>query len=306
MNTGPRIPDPRTEPPVNSPQRFRYSEGIAAGLTPNQLRHRGWHVPTFGARARTIPSSAAEDLLAFWQGMPSRTAFSCDSAAVLLGIPTPYRARAGDPVHVRREGHLRARRPRLIGHGGLEHRQVETVQGVAVTSAPDTWLDLAAPGHWGLQALVVAGDAVVNRWTGSPPESLSEVLQRRPRSPGHRIARQALAYIRTGSRSPTESQVRFWMMLKGLPEPLLNHTVLSDAGAFVGEVDFAWEEHRLAVEYDGGYHYADPEALQKTLRRRERLMDAGWHPITLTKQDLRRGPDAPWLADLAQRLLPRQ
>jgi very-short-patch-repair endonuclease len=71
------------------------------------------------------------------------------------------------------------------------------------------------------------------------------------------------------------------------------------AGRFVARVDFAWPQHRLALEYDGAWH-ATPEPLPRDRRRINGLTAADWRVHFVTTSDLRR-PDV-LLADLTRAL----
>ncbi|MFC0359392.1 DUF559 domain-containing protein [Kytococcus schroeteri] len=296
----PRDAQPRL--PATTPDHFTCAEALQQGLTPDVLRNPAWHVPMRGVRSRREATTALARIAAVATGLPHGTAISCDSAAVLHGFPMPRPATAEHAVHVRRADGFRVRRPGVIAHARLERRRAQVVDGVLTVGPEDTWLDLAAPGHWGLTALVVAGDHLVNRWTGRAVERLEEAVARRRRSPGIRLARTALGLIRTGSRSPAESHARVLVVQEGLPEPALNAAVAGQWGEVVAEVDMLWEEERVIVEYDGETHYEDPEARQATLRRTEMLRDLGFQVVTLTRRDLWAGQHHLWLADLRRRL----
>jgi very-short-patch-repair endonuclease len=56
-------------------------------------------------------------------------------------------------------------------------------------------------------------------------------------------------------------------------------------GRFVARVDFAWPEHKLALEYDGLWH-AEPGQFAKDRRRLNRLQAAGWRVVFVTAADL--------------------
>jgi very-short-patch-repair endonuclease len=62
--------------------------------------------------------------------------------------------------------------------------------------------------------------------------------------------------------------------------------VVVERGVFIGQVDLAWPEARLVVEYEGSHHF---EGLQiaKDDRRYLRLVAAGWRVIRLSAADLR-------------------
>lgn len=52
-------------------------------------------------------------------------------------------------------------------------------------------------------------------------------------------------------------------------------------------MDFAWPEHRVAVEYDGAWH-AEPGQFARDRRRLNRLQAAGWTVVFVTAADLHR------------------
>jgi very-short-patch-repair endonuclease len=85
--------------------------------------------------------------------------------------------------------------------------------------------------------------------------------------------------------SPPESRVRIACRLAGLPHPVPQFQVVED-GAFLGQVDLAWPEARLIVEYEGEYHF-DELQIRRDDARYARLVAAGWRVIRLSSVDLR-------------------
>ncbi|PRY51956.1 T/G mismatch-specific endonuclease [Geodermatophilus tzadiensis] len=121
-----------------------------------------------------------------------------------------------------------------------------------------------------------------------------------PRCRGSAYARRAVALADGLAQSPPETRLRLLLHRSGLPRPVAQYEVRS-GGRFVARVDFAWPEHRLALEYDGAWHGA-PDELPRDRRRINGLLAAGWRVHFVTKSDLRR-PDV-LLADLARILSP--
>ena len=74
-----------------------------------------------------------------------------------------------------------------------------------------------------------------------------------------------------------------------LPDPVAQFVVRTGR-AFLARVDFAWPEHRLALEYDGLWH-REPAQFAADRARLNRLTAAGWRVLFATAADLRR-PDA--------------
>lgn len=88
------------------------------------------------------------------------------------------------------------------------------------------------------------------------------------------------------SESPAETEVRMVVRRSLLPTPELQYEVRR-LGNLVARVDFAWPEHRLALEYDGSGH-ADLRSMRLDRRRLNALVEAGWTVIHATAADLRR------------------
>jgi very-short-patch-repair endonuclease len=84
--------------------------------------------------------------------------------------------------------------------------------------------------------------------------------------------------------SPPESRVRLACHLARLPHPVPQYEVFED-GVLLGQVDFAWPEAKLVVEYEGAYHF-DELQIAKDDGRYERLLAAGWRVIRLSSSDL--------------------
>jgi hypothetical protein len=107
-------------------------------------------------------------------------------------------------------------------------------------------------------------------------------------------ARKAIELCDRRSQSPPESWVRVACALAGLPAPVPQFEVHAD-GAWLGQVDLAWPEHRVIVEYEGAYHF-DGVQIVKDDGRYERLTAAGWTVIRLAAHDLRD------MSDVVQRI----
>ena len=63
--------------------------------------------------------------------------------------------------------------------------------------------------------------------------------------------------------------------------------VVVERGVFLGQVDLAWPEARLVVEYEGAVPLRRSCRSPRTTRRYERLVAAGWRVIRLSAADLR-------------------
>ncbi len=88
------------------------------------------------------------------------------------------------------------------------------------------------------------------------------------------------------AQSPPESWVRVACVRSGLPTPVPQY-VVEQHGVRLGEVDLAWPEHKVIVEYEGEYHF-DGLQIVRDDRRYARLEAAGWTVIRLSSADVRR------------------
>ncbi|MBN6036359.1 DUF559 domain-containing protein [Amycolatopsis sp. 195334CR] len=106
---------------------------------------------------------------------------------------------------------------------------------------------------------------------------------RRRRNWGVRLGRLALEFVDTKAESHPESELRVIMQCGGLrPTTQLN---VHENGEFIGRLDLALEEDKLAVEYDGRMH--DTAAQQRRdEERRQRLRKAGWKFVIVRAEHL--------------------
>ncbi|NEK87577.1 DUF559 domain-containing protein [Blastococcus saxobsidens] len=96
--------------------------------------------------------------------------------------------------------------------------------------------------------------------------------------------RRAAALVDPRAESPPESRVRVACVLAGL-SPVPQYEVQVD-GMSLGRIDLAFPEARLAIEYEGAYHFEE-EQIVRDDERYARLVAAGWRVIRLSAQDLR-------------------
>ncbi len=83
--------------------------------------------------------------------------------------------------------------------------------------------------------------------------------------------------------------MRLAMIDGGLPIPELQFEVV-DGNNELRRLDFAWPQHRVAVEYDGIDWHSEPDALRNDRRRHLALQDVGWIVIPIVSHDVRRRP----------------
>ena len=88
------------------------------------------------------------------------------------------------------------------------------------------------------------------------------------------------------AESPPETRLRLALSRSRLPAPLAQF-VVRDGDGFIARVDFAWPEHRVALEYEGAWH-GEGHQVGKDRRRLNRLSAAGWLIVFVTAEDMRR------------------
>ena len=169
-----------------------------------------------------------------------------------------------------------------VRRAALAADQVTRRFGVPVTTAAATALAVAACEPLD-EAVVVLDRFVAARVVDLPTlREAARVVTGR----GCRQVRTASALADGLAGSPQETRLRLLLHRSALPAPVAQFTV-RDTEDFVARVDFAWPDHRLAVEYDGLWH-RDPAQFAADRRRLNRLTAAGWRVVFVTADDLRR------------------
>jgi very-short-patch-repair endonuclease len=112
--------------------------------------------------------------------------------------------------------------------------------------------------------------------------SLERQFQAR-RNRGIRLARNALLLADPKAESLPESELRVVMAVAGFrPRPQYN---VYKNRKFLGRLDLAIKERKVAVEYDGRWHNT-PEQVAHDRVRRQRLADDGWAFVIVDSEQL--------------------
>jgi hypothetical protein len=275
------VPTPALVPDSLRAQPFLGSAAVRSGLlTHRRLRGAMWRRLFQDVYVhREVP--VTHELRAQGATLLLPTAVvSGRSAAVLWGVAL---ADADDDVevtlppgsHMVRLDGIHARRAAL-GRGDVLRRL-----DVPVTTPEATAVRLAS---------VLSHDravAAVDQLIATGFVGLASVRARAAaaRGPGSARARTVCALADGLAESPQETKVRLLLQRSGLPMPVAQFRILDDAG-FVARSDFAWPEHKVALEYDGLWH-AESRQFAKDRRRLNRLQAAGWRVVFVTADDLR-------------------
>jgi hypothetical protein len=273
---------------------FTLEHSRLLGITDGEREHRvatgQWHVIHEDVYyiAGAPESWKGRLLAACWAG-GFRAVASHRSAAALYEL-------AGGREQVAEITCPRWRRAR---HSGVEVHETKAldpidmtvVDGIPTTTPERTLFDLGA----------VCGPLVVRmafdkaRKNGLVTFGSTELalrrLARRGR-PGSRILRAVLA-SRDPAQAPSESEMETMLLdvieRHGLPAPVPQYEIYDRAGHFVGRVDAAYPEQRIAIEYQSYQEHAEPEAIVRDSRRRKALKAIRWDTIEATAPELKDG-----------------
>ncbi|MFC6422390.1 hypothetical protein [Ornithinimicrobium tianjinense] len=260
---------------------FTTARGLAAGLTRADLESErfrrivhGVHVAAAAAAADPVLADARAALIV---AASERAVVSHHLAARVYGAPvpdTPY-LHVSVPHDVKR----RRREGVVVHHSG---RGGTTFRSVRITSAVDTFLDLAA--HLDLVDLVVLGDGLVRKRRTTQAALVAAAASASGR--GVRLARRAAGLVRPGVDSPMESRARLLRVLSGLPELETDIRFFDDRGQLRRRLDAGDRATRTAVEYDGRQHIEREQHWEGDIGRREEFEDEQWRIVTLVSKDI--------------------
>jgi hypothetical protein len=264
------------------PGVFVGSHAVAEGvLTRRQLRERSYRRLVHGVYAD--PSLEFDHRLRCTGVallLPPGTAIAGYSAAAWHGAPL---AAAADPVTVVRSPAVAWKGPREVHvhQAELPPSDVERHADVPVTSALRTAWDVAA---WEpLGTAVATLDAMVRAGSVDLADLRRLLVDASGRKGVVRV-RRAVPLVDPRAESAPESRVRVALVMAGL-QPVPQFEVCS-GGSLVARVDLGFPWARLAVEYEGAYHF-DGTQIVRDDARLARLAAAGWRVVRLSAADLR-------------------
>lgn len=158
------------------------------------------------------------------------------------------------------------------------------VDGLRTTSLERTAVDCCLILAY-RQSLIVMDHALRLGADRGAMERMHAGLVRRP---GVKNLRRVLAAADARSESPGETLTRDLLVRLKLPMPEPQVYVRTRLGPY--RLDFAWEQQKVALEFDGRTKYFDyqptDEVLFKERQREKALSEAGWTFIRITWKDL--------------------
>ena len=226
------------------------------------------------------------------------TVVSHTSAAVLHGWPVPPSAlERVTCTRVRRTPGGGDRTPWLHAHAGvLSPDDIAEVDGFPVTTPSRTAADAAR--LLSRDDAVVLLDAALHLSRSAENDELrwavAAQLATDGRRRGARRAQDALRLARGLAESPAESRSRLTFHDHGIPEPVLQFSIVDRFGRVVAITDFAWPELGVVGEVDGRVKYEGllrpgeraSDVVIREKRRENDIQALGWVVFRWLPEDL--------------------
>lgn len=217
-----------------------------------------------------------------------------ESAAELFGFPLPRKLTyaAGAPIHCRGPASMsRTAGALVVAHlpssePTLKHRVLEI-------SHPLVALQEIATKMSHVELLVCLDALAADQFGTELRMRRSKIEQFVASSRGHGAPalRRAVPHIRERSWSPMETKLRLQLLDRGFPEPSLNVEVIESMTGNKFYIDLAYEDEKIAIEYDSEAHRKDVATWQKDLNKNDVLHEAGWKVIRATIADYHQPAD---------------
>jgi very-short-patch-repair endonuclease len=240
--------------------------------------HRGIYL--VGHRAMAAGAREAAALLACGDG----AVVSHLSAAHLLQL-LPYPANRR-PVDIAVSGRQGVPRPGIRIHRvkALDQRDVNRIDGLPVTTAARTLLDLAAVLPSDLLERAAA-EAQVRRLVRR-----RDLVDQLERNQGRRGVRALRELLDERGAAPTRSEAERRLLRLIRSADLATPEVNARVGRY--EVDFLWRAERLVVEVDGFAYHANRRAFESDRRRDATLAASGYMVLRVTWRQIVDAPEA--------------
>lgn len=135
------------------------------------------------------------------------------------------------------------------------------------------------------RSAVIVADAALR--TGLPRSELQACIDRHPRWPGLRAAKEVIAFADGRAESPLESLGRVGCLQQGLPvfEPQVEVWI---GDRFIARVDGIWRDQLLVFEGDGAMKFKDGADLRLIVRH-EDIRDTGLDVLRSSWDELHSG-----------------
>ena len=265
---------------------FTREQARAAGLTDRSIGSGPWRqiFRTVWVH-EDVPDSRELRLAAARLVIPEYGVLCGLTAAWVRGVDV---RRDGDlDVHVGfpKGRRIRKREGLVVCQETLDDSDWCVVDGVRVTTPIRTAFDCL---RWlrGNERIVVA-DALTHAELVSL-DQLRAYFASKKRLRNLRIGEALLDHVEPKSESPQETRTRMILVNAGQPRPEAQWNIYTPEGVFVARADLAYPEHKIAVEYDGAWHWRQR---RKDERRRAAMRAVGWLVLVFDADDVWGNPD---------------
>ncbi len=213
------------------------------------------------------------------------------SAVGLLSAARLWEVRWLDPgpdvsVLVPSRATLRPQNHLVVRRAQLSPNDITTRFGIPLTRPVRTAFDLTR--FLPPEDAVIALDAML-RQSKVSASALLAYIESHGWWPGVASARQAFALADGLAESPQETRMRLIIVGSDLPTPTAQVKIYCGRRV-VARVDFAYEDHKLALEYDGDHH-RDRTTFRFDMERQRELTRLGWRVLRFNADDVLRFPD---------------
>jgi hypothetical protein len=233
----------------------------------------------------SVPDSREMRLAAAKLILPPHAVLCGQTAAWIYGADVRREDDLDVHVSFPKGARIRKRPGLVVSQETLAPDDVRTIDGVAMTSPVRTVFDCLRLLR-GFERLVVA-DAL----TGLRRVSVDEIgayFDRHRRLRNLRRGQALIDDIEPLAESAMESRLRLTLITRGLPRPVAQYEVYGTDGQFVGRVDLAYPDLKIAIEYDGAWH---DKQRRKDDRRRAALRALGWTVLVYHAEDVYGAPE---------------
>jgi hypothetical protein len=253
-------PDAGTSKGPTQPRLVRTTDAPDLGISATTLAGplwkpawRGVHVPhtadlkdpdvRLEAVGALLPDGAA---LGGWAALHARNVPGLDGRIGLTGKTRSILICVG-PVML-----MQPRSGLIIDRARFSPAELSVCSGVPVVSPERAICQIAR--HNGAEYGLAVADATCRKGVTTPTR-LREFVATQHRRPGVPAMRLVAQLVDPRSASMPESHLRYvWVVLAGLPVPLVNPSLVDESGVFIGSPDLLDREAGVVGEYDGATH----------------------------------------------------
>jgi very-short-patch-repair endonuclease len=260
---------------------FTTAQARAAGLTHSALRGPEWRQVLRGVWAHVSVEDTREFRFAAVRLiLPPRAVVCGLTAAWLYGADVRRTDDLNVHVSFPKSGRVRPRSGVVVSQETLEPADIRVADGIRITTPVRTVFDCLRflRGEDG----VVVADALTHLKCTTVDAVRTYFASHRGLR-NLRIGGVLVDMIEPKSESPMETRLRLRLVAVGLPRPEAQWVVRNAAGRFVARLDLAYPEQRVAVEYDGAWHW---QQRRRDDRRRDAARKLGWTVIVVSADDL--------------------